>query len=143
MAFIYLIASGRNIIKVGMATDVRQRVMELQIGTPFNLQVLHKIEVAAEYALKLEKLIHRRLKRYRMRGEWFRVEHDIAIRIAERAANQFAKDVTIANEEEDRTTLATLECRNCNHKGKAKVPVNAKHSLRCTKCGSSLVAWRL
>lgn len=38
---------------------------------------------------------------------------------------------------------AALRCRSCGHRGTASVPPGAKPAFRCSKCGSSLVAWRL
>lgn len=73
MAFIYLMSSGRDLIKVGIAKDVGRRRRALQTGQPFDMQVLHRIEVADDAALGIEKAIHKRLKRFHIRGEWFRV----------------------------------------------------------------------
>lgn len=143
MAFVYFIASGRDIIKVGMAKDVGKRVRALQTGGPFEMKVIHKIEVAAERVAALEKLIHKRLKRYRIRGEWFRVEPALAIRTAERAASQFAKDWTIAAADEDGITLASVRCRGCGHSGRIEAPAKPRVRFKCSKCGSNDVAWVL
>lgn len=141
MSFVYLIAAGRNIIKVGMAKDVGKRARALQIGGPFEMQIIHKIEIAAEHAQGLEKLIHQRLKRYRMRGEWFRIERPMAISMAERAASQFAKDRTIAAADDDGITIATVRCRGCGHSGKVAAPAKPRVRFKCTQCGSGEIAW--
>lgn len=141
MSFVYLIASGRDIIKVGMAKDVGKRVRALQTGGPFEMQIIHKIEVAADHVAALEKLIHKRLKRYRLRGEWFRLERATAIRISERAASQFAKDRTIAAADDDGQTVATLRCRACGHSGQTKAPAKPRVRFKCSRCGSNDVSW--
>lgn len=141
MSFVYFIEAGRDIIKVGMAKDVGKRARALQTAGPFEMRIIHKIEIAAEHALALEKAIHKRLKPYRMRGEWFRIERSKAISMAERAASQFAKDRTIAAANEDGITLATIRCRGCGHSGKVAALAKPRVRFKCTQCGSGEVAW--
>lgn len=140
MSFVYLIASGRNIIKVGMAKDVGKRVRALQTGGPFEMQVIHKIEVGADNVAALEKLIHKCLRSYRIRGEWFRIERETAIRIAQRAANQFGKDRSFAKVDEDFMASTTIKCRDCGHQATVKVEPRPRMRFRCTVCSSDAFA---
>lgn len=143
MAFIYLMASAHNVIKIGLAKDVAKRRRTLQIGQPFDLKVLHRLEVSDDAALEVERAIHKRLKRYRIRGEWFRLERGLAISTAERVASQFAKDRTIGHPDDSDTALAKLTCKSCGHSGEAKVRPVHRHKFKCSKCGGREVAWRL
>lgn len=38
---------------------------------------------------------------------------------------------------------AALRCRSCGHRGTAQVPSGSSPSFRCSRCGSSLIAWRV
>jgi hypothetical protein len=140
MSFVYLIASGRNIIKVGMARDVGKRARALQTAGPFEMQIIHKIEVADDHVAALEKLIHKRLKRYHLRGEWFCVERKTAIDIAQRTANQFGKDRSFAVVDEDFRSEVVVKCRACSHQATVKVEPRPRMRFRCTKCSSAAFA---
>jgi hypothetical protein len=37
--------------------------------------------------------------------------------------------------------MAALRCRTCGHRGTARVPPDAKPAFKCSRCGSSLIAW--
>jgi hypothetical protein len=39
--------------------------------------------------------------------------------------------------------IAALRCRSCGHRGNAALPVGAAPRFKCSRCGSSLVAWRV
>lgn len=56
-------------VKVGYAVDVKSRLRELQIGSPFRLRVL---AVYPEASPLLEKVFHGALHKLWVRGEWFR-----------------------------------------------------------------------
>lgn len=140
MPFVYLIASGRNIIKVGKAGDVRKRVRGLQTASPFEMQVFHTIEVSTQNVGALEKLIHKRLKRYRLRGEWFRIERQTAIDIAQRAANQFGKDRSFAVVDEQDQARTTVKCLDCSHSATISIAPRPRIKFRCSRCDSNNIA---
>ena len=73
MPNIYFIQSGkRGQIKIGVANDVPVRMAELQIGNPQELKLLASIPISSlKKAGALEKSLHRRFSRQRIRGEWF------------------------------------------------------------------------
>jgi predicted GIY-YIG superfamily endonuclease len=70
---VYFIQSGPNgPVKIGKANDVDQRLRELQTGNPKELHIrVVLICASSSNALHMEKVFHRRFKRFRMRGEWF------------------------------------------------------------------------
>lgn len=140
MSFVYLIASGRNIIKVGKADDVRKRVRGLQTASPFEMQIFHTIEVSSEHVGALEKLIHKRLKRYHLRGEWFCIERALAVSIAQKAANQFGKDRAFAQVDEQFQAETSVKCLACGHTAVVTIAPRPRIKFRCSKCTSSDVA---
>lgn len=140
MPFVYLIASGRNIIKVGKADDVRKRVRGLQTASPFEMQVFHTIEASTEHVGALEKLIHKRLKRYHLRGEWFRVERQTAVAIAQRAANQFGKDRAFAQVDDEYQAKTSVKCLTCGHAAMVTLTPRPRVKFRCSMCASNDIA---
>ncbi len=71
--FVYFLRAGnRGAIKIGMAIDVEKRVLELQTGNAFKLNVIAKIPCDnREQALHIEQQLHKRFAKQRIRGEWF------------------------------------------------------------------------
>jgi DNA-binding XRE family transcriptional regulator len=54
-------------IKIGFSSDIRRRLVDLQISSPHELKVLTICEGDDKY----EKELHKRFYEYRYRGEWF------------------------------------------------------------------------
>lgn len=71
--WIYVIQSG-EFIKIGFATDVAKRVRGLETGSPHPIAVLHEMRGTLED----EARFHGRFASYRVRGEWFRKDGDLA-----------------------------------------------------------------
>ena len=74
--FIYVIqverVSKKAPIKIGIATDVRQRIGELQVGNHEDLACRGvKGPLSRRSAERIERSIHRRFRQARIRGEWF------------------------------------------------------------------------
>jgi hypothetical protein len=66
--FVYVIQSGQ-FTKIGVAVDVRERMVSLQIGNPVELVLLKSIDTHEPFAL--ERQIHAGIWKYHVRGEWF------------------------------------------------------------------------
>lgn len=63
-----------QLIKIGKAKDVAQRVAELQTGCPAGLELMATIRLHSDnHARHVEASLHRTFKRYRVRGEWYRL----------------------------------------------------------------------
>lgn len=76
-SFVYFIQQDCDAkhVKIGKADDVMRRMLELQTGSPYPLVLLHSIKAEnSEHAFALESMIHERLKKYRLSGEWFKFE---------------------------------------------------------------------
>lgn len=68
--FIYIIQC-RDFVKVGIANEPSFRLMELQVGCPYELKLLAAFKT--DNANRDEKRLHAEWKRYALRGEWFQV----------------------------------------------------------------------
>lgn len=142
---IYLIASGRDVIKVGIASDVRKRLRGLQTGAAYALHVMHQIEVDAAHSRTLEKLIHKALKPHHMRGEWFRVAPGKAIRVANDCADRFHRELLaaasaqMAEELCPGTVTRNGYCPECFNRDSTIVPIGTMPDMRCTQCGKTML----
>ncbi len=70
---IYIITDGEY-CKIGIATDIEQRVKQLQTGNARKLEVLHYEKV--RNAKKIESKLHKKMKHKRLSGEWFDIDDD-------------------------------------------------------------------
>ena len=71
---IYAIGYGDK-VKVGWArTSARDRLKALQIGCPEDLVLMGQ----RQGTVADERVLHRRFAQWRIRGEWFRLEGDVA-----------------------------------------------------------------
>ena len=59
--------------KVGVARNVDRRLETLQTGNPYELAIIAKLGPFSRLqAYETERRLHRRLKNFKIRGEWFR-----------------------------------------------------------------------
>ena len=63
----FIEAVGLDLVKIGFARDVAQRLTDLQCGSPVALRLLGTIPGG----LGMELFFHKDLAEYRVRGEWF------------------------------------------------------------------------
>lgn len=78
---VYFLSSGRasGPLKIGFASNLRQRVCELQVGNPEALFV-HGVMAGADR--NCESVMHKRFEGCWLRGEWFRRSpelHDLVV----------------------------------------------------------------
>lgn len=73
--FIYFIEvqSGERPVKIGIAKDVKARLWNLAVGSPFDLAIL----ASCPGGLTLEARVHTKLSSSRIRGEWFHRTPDV------------------------------------------------------------------
>ena len=72
-------------VKIGSGRDLQRRVSAHQISVPFKLELL----AVLDGDIDLEKVLHRRFLHHWERGEWFRLEGDLADYIASLPAPDF------------------------------------------------------
>lgn len=82
-------------LKVGIASDVKRRIRELQPGSPFLLvefysQQLEGTQWNRKDCQHLEGIIHERLRFVRLCGEWFDVPLRHAVPIVSQTVTRFA-----------------------------------------------------
>jgi hypothetical protein len=75
---LYLIQCG-PFVKIGVATEVEPRLLELQIGNPIELKLIWQSgEFTRSEAYRFERLAHRKLAAHRVSGEWFQIDPETA-----------------------------------------------------------------
>ena len=78
---VYIVGSSKvGALKIGIASDIMGRLSQLQTGFPFRLAVYGAIFTRREYAARIERLCHDKLKEFgfHLNGEWFDVDADDA-----------------------------------------------------------------
>jgi hypothetical protein len=72
-SYIYFIQAGKSgPIKIGKANNIQQRLATFQTAHVDTLQLLGQIDCKSEAdAFIVEKTLHRKFKKYHIRGEWF------------------------------------------------------------------------
>ena len=68
-------ADDNSFYKIGIATDIKKRLSNLQTGTPIPLEVHFKFRT--HYADLIEKQCHDIFSELRTSGEWFFVQNDV------------------------------------------------------------------
>ena len=69
--YLYAMASG-NDIKIGLSANPEARKRDMQTGNAKEIQLLWRMgPIDRKEAHRLEKKLHRRCKRFNLRGEWF------------------------------------------------------------------------
>ena len=70
VASVYLINMvGTSFYKIGVATNAKKRVKELQTGNPLPLEVTYEARVTDAYGFELA--LHKKFDDYRIQNEWF------------------------------------------------------------------------
>ena len=69
--YVYVLQTEIETYKIGLATDLRNRVSSIRTACPFALDVLLAIPISSVVAENVERSLHRRYDEYRFRGEWF------------------------------------------------------------------------
>jgi len=70
--FVYLIKADNGVYKIGVATNVKNRLDRLDIVLPYALETIHTIQTDDMYSLELK--LHRKFKSKRIKGEWFNLQ---------------------------------------------------------------------
>ena len=69
--YLYAMSAG-NEIKIGVSSDPDSRRGDMQTGNAKEIELLWRLgPVERKEAFKLEKKLHRKCKRFNVRGEWF------------------------------------------------------------------------
>jgi len=71
---VYLIKAG-DFVKIGVAKCPKNRLKQLQTGSPYKLELLDFINVKNEY--EIENILHQKLNKYHILNEWFQSKDDV------------------------------------------------------------------
>ncbi len=89
MGYLYILQSGEY-LKIGISKNhPRQRVKQLQTGSAQEIKLL-KFYRRKDYK-QLEKYLHQKFRRRRIRGEWFNVELETVTSIIEKDQTMFQR----------------------------------------------------
>jgi hypothetical protein len=70
IAFVYAIRAG-DFVKIGVARDVKRRLLEMQTACPYELHIIHAWPRSDPFGF--EQWLHKQLEAKRYRGEWFKI----------------------------------------------------------------------
>lgn len=112
---IYLIAC-HDFVKIGIASDVKSRLAALALCNPYPLSVV----AACPGGLADEKSLHEKFKAYRTRGEWFKVEGELAS-FMKRPSDNLRSHILQNQPGPDDMQLPTgVTCGDCVHLARCK-----------------------
>lgn len=70
---VYVIGTLSGPFKIGVATNLRNRLSSIQTGSHLKVSAAHSVVVPASHAYAVEAHAHKLLKNVRLSGEWFNV----------------------------------------------------------------------
>lgn len=71
---IYVIGTDNHEYKIGVSANPEKRLLDLEVGNSKKLSLFYKSMLILN-AVSLEKLIHEKLKKFKIKGEWFHIEN--------------------------------------------------------------------
>lgn len=89
-----MISAGLDAQKIGVARNVEQRIAFLQVGNQARLTIVHQVE--SDDPWLAERYAHWLLKDCRLRGEWFAVDPQRAVRALNAAQTAIIEDAGAA-----------------------------------------------
>lgn len=99
LGYVYVVGFEEpGIVKIGSAANPSTRLLELQCGCPFELQVKAAVSIHDGDPILVEFAAHRLAKDAHIRGEWFELSVDEAIAVIIKAARNKKAKFTSAQE---------------------------------------------
>lgn len=106
-SFVYVIGVSQSPVKIGTAVVPRERLSQLQMGSPETLVLHEAIQVPFHVAGDVESAAHRALVRHHRRGEWFNVDAADAAAVIRQVARPIV-DAAAARLDRRGDSLTTL-----------------------------------
>lgn len=126
---VYVVKGGWKHIKIGISTNVPERLRGIQTGCPFPVKLLSQWRTP--HARKVEKAAHDALVKYRSAGEWFNIPTNVGIAVVD----TLVKANPRSNHVPTMMPLpAVVFCWNCNHHRVMQISPIRATAFRCTKC---------
>lgn len=93
LGYVYIVGFDEaDVVKIGCARCPATRLLELQVGCPFELKIHALVSIHEGDRFVIEGAAHKLAKDARIRGEWFELSVDEAIAVVIKAArNKKAK----------------------------------------------------
>jgi hypothetical protein len=104
-AFLYIISGPPGLVKIGVTTDPRARILALQTGSPYPLDFAAIVATPGS-GYNIEALVHQLLDPYHVSGEWFRVSPYVAMGTIQRAATSLREPLLHVSPEQADTILS-------------------------------------
>src|SRR5215831_20366480 len=138
--YIYIIAASNSTIKIGVARRPGSRLRDLQTACPLKLELFASYQVdSARWAFPVEQMAHKRLRRFRLQGEWFGIAPAQAAALVTAIISGRPKNINADLEIASALQFPAprkLICPHCHHTKNMKI--NAKllwrGKFRCTSC---------
>ena len=89
---IYFISDG-NGIKIGLAVDIDQRLLDLQTGNSRKLILLVHIAIPKEQLYSEENKTHKYFEKYHLQGEWYSISQEQAYEYTEKRTDAIINEV--------------------------------------------------
>jgi len=72
-SFLYVVGTEEHgsMFKIGYSGNPAKRLQEMQIGSPVDLKLCYVMRLLKDDIRQAESTIHKELKKYKVRGEWF------------------------------------------------------------------------
>ena len=135
---LYVISSSNELVKIGVSICPQTRLIDLQCTTENKLELAWSSEVL-EHASGIEKLAHRLIGNFKVRGEWFACSVEHAITICKEAISSFEpkgkknfRIVSLSFTEEDGEKLNKLHAHFAQKEGKKLSTTEiARRAINC------------
>lgn len=98
--FVYVM-SCRGFCKIGIAGDIVKRLITVQSGNPFRVELEAKYAVPRVYVRRAEAIAHQALDSWRGLGEWFKVTPAKAKQAVEESIEAAASEYEAADQPQD------------------------------------------
>jgi hypothetical protein len=73
----FILDRDSNALKIGKANNFQERLDDLQVGNPNDLEIIHHIQcTSSDHSIQLEGQLHKKYEQLHMRGEWFRYNEE-------------------------------------------------------------------
>jgi len=76
MRYLYVLSVENKYFKIGVANNVRKRIMNMQGCCPYPIKIIHEIKVPDQFVKLAESFLHKRYKGNHALREWFQLSED-------------------------------------------------------------------
>lgn len=118
---IYIIGSQGGPFKIGIATNLRDRLSSIQTGSHVKVAVIWSMPVEGQCASTAEKIVHKTLSDHRLSGEWFDVSSAKAQAAIMRAVGRVKRKIQEVREVAEEPVRIALEAHRVEQLEKERI----------------------